>query len=104
MKILTNFHSQSRPTLDRTPISWPDIHRAFGAVHGALEYRKTWLRDSLSVLGRKSEDEQEGGEEMEKDKFDEVVENVKSDPELDTHEQRLLSCIVDSGTWSSFLR
>lgn len=41
---------------------------------------------------------------MEKDKFDEVVENVKSDPELDTHEQRLLSCIVDSGTWVGSLR
>ncbi|KAE9399307.1 AAA-domain-containing protein [Gymnopus androsaceus JB14] len=93
-------NSQSRPTLERTSVSWSDIHRAWGAVHGALEYRKAWLRDSFSVFGRKSEDEQgrQRGEETEKEKFDEVVENVKNDPDIDPHEHRLLPTIVDAAS------
>ncbi|KAJ3824363.1 hypothetical protein EV361DRAFT_944916 [Lentinula raphanica] len=88
-----------RPTLDHTDVSWADVHYAWRAVHGALEYRKTWLKDSVPVL-RKPEDEP-GAEDPAKANYDEVIENVKSDPDIDPHEQRLLSSIVDAATMTT---
>jgi SpoVK/Ycf46/Vps4 family AAA+-type ATPase len=56
------------------------------------------MRDSVVKVKQKdAEEEHEDaeGEETEGEKVDEVVERVRQDPDLEQHEQRLLSCIVD---------
>ncbi|KAJ3937082.1 MAG: hypothetical protein NXY57DRAFT_983043 [Lentinula lateritia] len=97
--VVASREATKRPTLEHTNVSWSDVHYAWGAVHGALEYRKSWLKDSVPVA-RKLEDEPET-EQRAKLGYDQVIESVKNDPEIDPHEQRLLSSIVDAATMTT---
>jgi hypothetical protein len=65
------------------------VHGAWAAQRGARDVRKAWAGGA----GEKEDvaDDAPAGE------ADELVERVKSDPDLDQHEQRLLGCIVDAG-------
>ncbi|KAF5391463.1 hypothetical protein D9757_002014 [Collybiopsis confluens] len=89
--VLASGQSTEQPSLERTAVSWSDVQRGWDSVRGTFEHRKTWLKDSSPTM-RKYEDE----EVVVKDNFDEVIERVRSDPELDPHEQRLLPSIVDA--------
>ena len=44
------------------------------------------------------DDDNKGNEDVEDESADELLERIKQDPELEQHEQRLLPCIVDTGT------
>jgi hypothetical protein len=52
------------------------------------------LKESGSVVGQEAEAAEKAEEAV---TTDEVIEKVRNDPELDSYEQRLLGCIVDSG-------
>ncbi|KIK59761.1 hypothetical protein GYMLUDRAFT_261762 [Collybiopsis luxurians FD-317 M1] len=94
--VMASREGASQSTLERTAVSWSDVHRGWDSVRGTFEHRKTWLKDS-SPSTRKTDDE----EEVVKIDFDEVIERVKNDPDLDPHEQRLLPSIVDAATMST---
>lgn len=87
-----------KPTLDPTVVSWPAVHKAWAAHRSSRDVRKQWMKEA-SPLGSSSREEEHDEEEdaAVQGDIDEVVERVKNDSELDSHEQRLLSCIVDAG-------
>ncbi|KAF7969020.1 hypothetical protein HWV62_28630 [Athelia sp. TMB] len=87
---------EEKTTLDATPIPWLAVQRAWSAQRSSQELRKAWTKDSSSsksILEEHAED----ASELKEAEHDELLERVKQDPELEQHEQRLLSCIVDSG-------
>jgi hypothetical protein len=75
--------------LEPTGVAWGAVHAAWAAQRGARDVRKAWAGGA----GEK-EDVADDAPAVE---ADELVERVKSDPDLDQHEQRLLGCIVDAG-------
>lgn len=86
-----------RGTLEPTVISWLAVQDAWSAHQSTAEKRKLWMKDmSLSKVFRDAADV-EGEEDRDRLDIDLVVDRIKNDPELDNHEQRLLSCIVDKG-------
>lgn len=87
--------SKDKSTLDPTPIPWRAIRRAWGAQRSSHDLRKAWTKESSAktIHEEHVEDINEMTNEAEPD---EVLERIKQDPELEQHEQRLLSCIVDS--------
>ncbi|KAF9264807.1 AAA-domain-containing protein [Marasmius fiardii PR-910] len=90
--------TEQKPTLDRTSVSWHNVNRAWASVKGVLNVRRSWLKEALpSALSADNEE----GEKIGKGFHDEVVEAVKNDPDLDHHEQRLLSSIVDAASMST---
>ncbi|KAF9069916.1 hypothetical protein BDP27DRAFT_1324801 [Rhodocollybia butyracea] len=95
--VVASREAGKRPTLERTNVSWADVHYAWRAFHGALESRKTWLKESVPSSPRKA-DKEEVDANLKQAEFDEVVERVKNDPDLDQHEQRLLPSIVDAAS------
>ncbi|KAG7092332.1 hypothetical protein E1B28_008693 [Marasmius oreades] len=89
---------ERKPTLDRTFVPWHVVSRAWASVNGVLDVRRSWLKEALpSVLAADNEE----GERVGKGYHDEVIEAVKNDPDLDHHEQRLLSSIVDAASMST---
>ncbi|KZP24799.1 AAA-domain-containing protein [Athelia psychrophila] len=83
-------------TLDSTPIPWSAVQRAWNAHRSSRELRKAWTKDS-SPKTTLEEDIDELSK-MNEPEHDELLERVKQDPELEQHEQRLLSCIVDAAS------
>ncbi|EIW85015.1 AAA-domain-containing protein [Coniophora puteana RWD-64-598 SS2] len=93
---------RSLANVEQTPVPWAAVHRAWAAQRSSHELRKSWVKDSVSKTHRSKdfkeieeeadEDEDQAGEET----ADETIERLKSDPDLDQHEQRLLSCIVNA--------
>ncbi|KAF9456772.1 hypothetical protein BDZ94DRAFT_1203813 [Collybia nuda] len=83
-------------TLDPTAVSWSVVHKAWAAHRSSKDLRKSWLKDSSSY-GKATKEHGEAKENTreDQDKVDEVIERVRNE-DLDPHEQRLLSCIVDS--------
>ena len=60
--------------------------------------RRESIRSFIQKEGETLEDvDDERGDQQKKKHVDDVIERVKNDQDLDTHEQRLLSCIVDAG-------
>lgn len=96
---------QKEMGLEPTPVPWATVHRAWAAQRSAYTLRKSFMRDSVVkiVKQKNAEEEHEDaeGEETEGEKVDEVVERVRQDPDLEQHEQRLLSCIVDPASLST---
>lgn len=108
--------------LEPTPVPWAAVRRAWAAQRSSRDLRKSFMRES-GIVKQKDVDEEhdsvqgvEGEEAEGEEKVDEVVERVRQDPDLEQHEQRLLSCIVDPGEcriihvyaiyslwWSSFI-
>ncbi|KAG6878708.1 hypothetical protein C0993_011523 [Termitomyces sp. T159_Od127] len=90
----------AEPTLESTTVPWSAVHTAWAAHRSAKDLRSSWLKEAFSVhkVAWEQEKPDESLQEDTQEHFDEVVERVKSDAELERHEERLLGCIVDSGT------
>ncbi|KAI0256767.1 hypothetical protein BJV78DRAFT_1272850 [Lactifluus subvellereus] len=77
-----------RSTLSATPVPWVHVCSAWTDQRASRDLRKAWAS---------WEDQQDKDGDNERDTHvDDIVEAVKHDPYLDSHEQRLLGCIVDS--------
>lgn len=93
-------HIGDKPTLEPTPISWDVVRGAWLSHHSGRKLRKTWSKELMSGTRTQREDEDQDEDNTEPEPVvDEVVERVKADPELEPHEQRLLSSIVDSSKY-----
>ncbi|KAH9955327.1 hypothetical protein BGW80DRAFT_1258229 [Lactifluus volemus] len=82
-------------TLSPTPILWAHVCSSWGDQRVSRDLRKAWIQQISSRTT--GEDQQD--RDLDDDSHthaDDIVEAVKTDPYLDTHEQRLLGCIVDS--------
>ncbi|KAG5353982.1 hypothetical protein C0989_011470 [Termitomyces sp. Mn162] len=93
------FHASESPTLESTTVPWSAVHAAWKAHRSAKELRSSWLKEAFSVHKTAWEQEKLDADKQEdaQEHFDEVVERVKNDSELERHEERLLGCIVESG-------
>jgi hypothetical protein len=94
--------SQKKPGLEPTPVPWAAVRHAWSAQRSSRDLRKTLMRESVVKIVKQKDAEEdhedaEGEEAEAEEKVDEVVERVRQDPDLEQHEQRLLSCIVDPG-------
>ncbi|KAI0273698.1 hypothetical protein BC834DRAFT_223103 [Gloeopeniophorella convolvens] len=84
-----------KPTLSPTPVLWGGVYRSWADHRASRDFRNAWTQQSSGVSAK--EDQHEKGEDAQRvPQVDDIVESVKHDPYLDTHEQRLLGCIVDS--------
>ncbi|KAF8894538.1 hypothetical protein BD779DRAFT_1501633 [Infundibulicybe gibba] len=94
--IATPRDKPEKSSLNLTPVPWTAVHRAWVAHRSSSNLRKNWVREAI-LLNKTARDADEDAEDNEKEQLstDEVLDRVKNDPELDSHEQRLLSCIVD---------
>ena len=82
-------------SLKPTIVPWPAVEDAW-ISHGAnRDLRRQWFKDVSPLRGAREEDQ--GEVEGSSKDVDEVVEQLKNDETLDAHEDRLLSCIVNSG-------
>ena len=77
--------SGKKATLEPTPVPWTTLQTAWAA-------RQSWQENADLIAA----DEQEDPSKVEGN--DKVVENIKDDPDLDSHERRLISCIIDPST------
>ena len=85
-----------RSSLSSTPVSWAHVCGAWADQRASQDLRKAWIQHSSNRPA--GEDQQDNDQDHERDRpVDDIVEAVKHDPYLDSHEQRLLGCIVDSG-------
>ncbi|KAF8636457.1 hypothetical protein AX17_003273 [Amanita inopinata Kibby_2008] len=84
-------------SLEPTPVPWTAIHDAWLAHQTTSDLRKVWLKESSchAKFFKDHEEDEEGEADRVQAEIDEVVEQVKNNSDLDTHEQRLLPCIVD---------
>lgn len=92
----------SRSALEPTPISWAAVVTAWAARRSSRDVRRAWIQQSSgrSVKEQQEDDDDDGEDEAGEDEEahrDEVVQQIKQDPDLTPHEQRLLGCIIDSG-------
>lgn len=85
-------------TLDSTVVPWSAVNMAWIANRSVQDKRKLWTKDSSLTKSIQEEAEDEADT---KSGTDPVTERVKNDTELDTYEQRLLPCIVDSASMST---
>ncbi|KAJ7172539.1 hypothetical protein C8R46DRAFT_153853 [Mycena filopes] len=95
-------NSSGKRTLEATPVDWSAIDGAWAAHRAGRNIRKAWMKDVSSSSTSKSareteEDEEESDSDSEPEEVDEVVDRLKEE-DLDDHEQRLLSCIVNPAT------
>ena len=74
--------SSKKATLEPTLVPWTTLQAAWAA-------RQSWQENADLIAA----DELEGPSKAESN--DKVVETIKNDPDLDSHERRLISCIVD---------
>ena len=85
-------------SLAAIPVPWSAVQSAWTASGSLGTTRKKWLHEALGTKAG-SEDHMEGEETLVNgagSSKDKVVEGIKNDPDLDAHEARLLSCIVDA--------
>ncbi|KAG5646663.1 hypothetical protein DXG03_002653 [Asterophora parasitica] len=89
-----------KATLEPTLVPWTAVHSAWAAHSSAKDIRLSWLKEAFSA--HKTTWGEEQGDEVaqaeKKEQIDEVIESVKNDPDLDSHEQKLLGCIVDAAS------
>ena len=86
-------------TLSPTPILWAHVCSSWGDQRVSRDLRKAWIQQ-ISNISNRTTGEDQRDMDLDDDRHthaDDIVEAVKTDPYLDTHEQRLLGCIVDSG-------
>lgn len=88
---------QANLSLDSMPVPWSAIQAAWISYHSMITARKTWLKEAIGHLPMDDVTEKKDDLANAGSATDKVVEAVKNDPDLDQHEARLLSCIVDSG-------
>ena len=81
-----------------TVVPWSAVETAWKSYHSLSDARRNWLKETIGATP--SSDGALDGQGQLLDagsESDKVVETVKTDPDLDQHEVRLLPCIVDSG-------
>ncbi|PCH38086.1 AAA-domain-containing protein [Wolfiporia cocos MD-104 SS10] len=85
-------------SLEPTPIPWDEVYKAWAEDKISQELWDTMLSDPASKILREHTEDDEGksSQDDEEPEDDEVIERLKRDPELDSHEQRLLGSIVDT--------
>ncbi|KAA1474931.1 AAA-domain-containing protein [Dentipellis sp. KUC8613] len=84
-------------SLEPVHISWDVVRRSWAAQQASRDIRRAWMKKSLLSLAKEhKEDEDETKEDEEEE--DEIVERVKNDPDLKSHEMDLLGSIVDSAS------
>jgi len=81
-------------SLEPTVVPWPYVENAWASHMRSLDVRKQWSKEASLLCGTREEDQEEV-EDSPKN-VDEVVEQLRND--IDGHEERLLSCIVNPGT------
>ncbi|KAL5529240.1 hypothetical protein ACEPAG_5225 [Sanghuangporus baumii] len=91
----------SKPSLDTTTVPWSAVVSAWAARSSIRETRKAWLQESAGkgvkhILADDLDDESSPIRES-----DEVIQRVKEDADLTSHEQRLLGCIVDAASMTT---
>lgn len=86
-----------------TAVPWAAVQAAWTSYHAMVDVRKSWLKSAMGhgAVVEDSTDGKEGGLAKLGSALDPVVEALKNDPDLDTHEERLLPCIVNSGAPST---
>jgi hypothetical protein len=91
--------SPSKSTLDPTFISWDSVSTAWAANRASRNVKKAWLNETTGKTAKERSMEDDEGDKVNIDgkEVDEVVQQVKNDPDLTPHEQRLVNCIVESG-------
>ena len=80
--------SGKKATLEPTPVPWSNLQTAWAA-------RQSWQENMDFIAADEFESPSKA------DGNDKVVESIKEDPDLDSHERRLISCIVDPSKFSS---
>ncbi|KAI9510850.1 hypothetical protein F5148DRAFT_1298209 [Russula earlei] len=84
-----------RSSLSSISVPWVHVCGAWADHRASLDFRKAWIQQSSNRLS--GEDQQDRDRDNERERHvDNIIEAVKHDPYLDSHEQRLLGCIVDS--------
>ena len=86
-----------RSTLEPTPVPWSAVVNAWQAARNTQTLRKAWAKACSNTKAAREQDEEDDEAEDAEENGDEIIERVKSDPDLDPHEQRLLPTIVSSG-------
>ncbi|KAF9483922.1 AAA-domain-containing protein [Pholiota conissans] len=91
--------SQQLSTSDSTTVPWSAVQKAWLSYQTMISARKTWLKEAIGHLPI-GEEAAEGKDDLSHagSSTDKVVEAIKNDSDLDQHESRLLSCIIDSGS------
>lgn len=81
-------------SLEPTIVPWPYVENAWTSHVRSLDVRKQWSKEVSLLCGTREEDQEEA-EDSPKN-VGEVIERLRND--IDGHEERLLSCIVNPGT------
>ncbi|KAL1707774.1 P-loop containing nucleoside triphosphate hydrolase protein [Schizophyllum commune] len=87
-----------RSTLEPTPVPWSAVVNAWQAARNTQTLRKAWAKACSNTKAAREQDEEDDEAEDAEENGDEIIERVKSDPDLDPHEQRLLPTIVSSAS------
>ncbi|KAL1692346.1 hypothetical protein GGG16DRAFT_51629 [Schizophyllum commune] len=87
-----------RSTLEPTPVPWSAVVNAWQAARNTQTLRKAWAKACSNTKAAREQDEEDDEAEDAEENGDEIIECVKSDPDLDPHEQRLLPTIVSSAS------
>lgn len=88
----------TKTTLEPTTVPWSTVSKRWVAHRSSQELRKLWTKDAIPHIKTKDAEEQSNAESS---TLDDVVERLKTDGELDPHEQRLLPCIVDTASMTT---
>lgn len=87
---------QPPPLTPLTEIAWDTVGSAWESLHSGDRQRREWIgrqRQQSPTSASPLMDSPDAFTET-----DDVIERVKADQTLDTHEKRLLGCIVDPST------
>ncbi|KAF9532249.1 hypothetical protein CPB83DRAFT_847511 [Crepidotus variabilis] len=92
--------STEKPSLEPTVVSWDAVHSAWASTKHQRVSRRDWFKEALgdSHAAVANDNLAQNAPGSIKDK---VVESIKNDPDLDTHEARLLPCIVDANSMTT---
>lgn len=85
-------------SINSTPVTWADLHRAWDASNSSVGARQAWIDETLESKEDTSSAEETDPKDA-SEYYDEVLEAVKQDGNLTTHERRLLSCFVSPGVY-----
>lgn len=100
---ILSFLSPNKSTLEPTPINWDSVVTAWTAHRAAGNIKRAWLTETTGKSTKENatddEDESKHLKSGVNGRVDELVQQVKSDPDLTPHESRLLGCIIDAGVY-----
>ncbi|KAL1745608.1 hypothetical protein HDZ31DRAFT_36000 [Schizophyllum fasciatum] len=86
-----------RSTLEPTPVPWSAVVHAWAAARNTRALRRAWAKACAGGKAAREADEADAAADAE-ESADEIIERVRSDADLDAHEQRLLPTIVSSAS------